>query len=78
MFLDLELAGFGVEFDLGRSSQSSARRHADTRQVVLGHADQTGAGDHRHRPLVTGLMSAGTSLPVYLPPSSIAFFAACA
>ena len=42
---DRDLAGLGVELDLGEG-RGQARRDADARQVVLGDADQAGARDH--------------------------------
>ena len=46
--LDVDLAGLGVELDLGEA-HGEAGRDADAREVVLGDGDQAGAGDHLQR-----------------------------
>ena len=50
IFLDLECAGFGVQFD--HAEAGDQRRHQPAlRQLVLGNADQAGACQRRHRRL---------------------------
>src|SRR5262245_62537226 len=61
--LDLELAGLGIELDLGKAHRE-ARRDADAREIILGDGDQAGAGDHLdaglgHRVDVVGDLLAG-------------------
>src|SRR3984893_15172779 len=62
-FLDFELAGLGIELDLGKAHRE-ARRDADAREIVLCDGNEAGAGDHAdtlrgHRVDVLGHVLAG-------------------